>query len=99
MAELKCFNKEILEEKVFNENMGAYLQYALIATQDMMPPEKNLETVYSILIVKTAATHDSESFFIYDVARTPERARYIFDIMRDNSVTPCTAAEVLEDLL
>lgn len=96
--------KDVNEDEPFIENVydcvGNYhLQYLMIISQDPLCAEKRFSTVYSLMIVKIAKDEDAETYFAYDVARSPETARSILCVMRDNTVTPCTAYEVLDEIL
>ena len=56
------------------------------------------ENVYSIE-VNCISNIGNDSAFIFDITRTKTRADEIFRIISENSVTPCTLTEVLEEIL
>ena len=54
--------------------------------------------IYSIEII-AYTSEDSDSVFIADVSRTRSRAQEIFELLHTNIVSPCTAVDILEDIL
>ncbi|MBR4880491.1 MAG: hypothetical protein IKU19_01070 [Clostridia bacterium] len=91
--------EEIFVETAKDEAAGMDLQYIIICTA---PSEAFGEfhcDVYSLLVVKTEGTEGNESVFVYDISRTRERALEISRLLCENTVTPCTVYEVLDDIL
>ncbi len=76
-------------------NNGGVLHYKLIATPDL----DGLSRVWSLAIIRLEADGEIESCLLYDIARTAESADLIGRLFCRNGVTPCCAAEILDDLL
>ena len=91
--------EEIFIETAKDESAGIRLQYVTICTADTQLSDPVLDKVYSLLVIKTDDTYENESVFVYDIARTEDRALEIARIMCSNTVTPCTVTEVLDDIL
>ena len=78
----------------FGEEEGQ-VQYKLVNT----PEPASGGCVWSLAIIKLLPDGEVESRFVYDVARERELAMTVAEILCRNCVTPCCAAEVLDDLL
>ncbi len=99
MGRFAGFSSETFIERTCENGGGFILQYSILCTQDPVIMNPELNVVYSLLIVKHAAFDEVERFFAYDITRNAEKALHIIDMMHNNSVTPCTAYEILEELL
>ena len=92
--------EEIFVETAKDEAAGMILQYVTFCTEDTHLSDRELNKVYSLLVVKIDGTYDEhESLFVYDISRTRERALEIARVMCENAVTPCTVGEILDDIL
>lgn len=91
--------EEIFIETAKDEITGVSLQYVILCTQDPQLTDKNLNGVYSLLIIKTYGIRETETVFIYDISRTRDRALEIARVLCKNTVTPCTVQEILDDIL
>lgn len=91
--------KEAFSETVYDRLGQYYLQYCILVTEDPIPLNEEYSKVFSLAVIKTSVTEDVESYFAYDVARSYESAERIMCVMRNNTVTPCTVKEVLDDVL
>ncbi len=90
---------ETLSETVYDHLGQYYLQYCMVVTEDPVPQNEEYGTVFSLAVIKTASTEETETYFAYDVARSYDSARRIMCVMRNNTVTPCTVKDVLDDIL
>ena len=84
---------------VYDDVGSYYLQYIMISSSDITADMEELSTVYSLLIIKTEGPEEPERIFVYDIARSYDRAYEILTILKNNTVTPCTVKEVLDDIL
>ena len=84
---------------VYEEIGKYYLQYIIIESKDYTASSEEVKRVYSLLLVKSGEVDDTESVFVYDVARSYNRAYEILSVLKNNTVTPCTVTEVLDDIL
>ncbi len=91
--------EEIFIEAAKDEAAGIYLQYVILCTEEPHLSDTLLNKVYSLLVIKTDDTYENESVFVYDVSRNADRALEIARVMCQNTVTPCTVTEVLDDIL
>ncbi len=71
------------------------IHYKLTATPDL----DGIGQVWSLAIIKLLSDGEVETCYLYDIARDLESARMISDVFCRNGVTPCCAAELLDDLL
>ena len=76
-----------------------YLQYTVFATHAPILTDDRYSTVYSLLVVKSTDLDDTESFFMYDITRSYDEAQRLLNTLEHNTVTPCTAAEILEEII
>lgn len=82
------------------DHLGQYfLQYCIIVSDDPVPQHKEYSRVFSLAVIKTGVNEETESYFAYDVARSYDSAKRIMCVMRNNTVTPCTVKDVLDDVL
>ncbi len=88
-----------LIEAAIAEVPGLSLQYLLICTVDKYAADPQLKQVYSLLVISTENGFYAESVFVYDISRSRDRAEEIVRTFRDNTVTPCTVTEILDDIL
>jgi hypothetical protein len=56
------------------------------------------DNVYSLLVVMLDSYGLNDSVFLYDIARDESSACEIVEVLSKNTVTPCTAGAILEDL-
>ena len=69
------------------------------------PPKENPESdvtqsVFSLTVTKISCRdEEKESVSLHDIARNEKDALYIFDKLSRCTVTPCTAAEIVSDLI
>ena len=54
---------------------------------------------YSISVVMISGTNIREEEYIYDVARDGIESKKIFRLLSENTVTPCTVYEILDDYM
>ena len=82
-------------EKLFTTDLDGrgLLCYRTVATPD---PQGQ---VWSMAVIKLLCDGETESSFIYDIARDAASANRIAELFCRHTVTPCTAGEVMEDLL
>ena len=87
-------------QEIFESEIDAYLQYKMICTRDPFKESDTLcNKVYSIIVLKLREYDVPESFFLYDVSRSYEKAMSILNCLRNNAVTPCIAGNVLQDII
>ena len=84
------------------------LTYSLIQTKEVFllpvseetPPDPSrTRTVYSLLTVLRDGLGGCETSFIYDAAADRHTAQKLLRALRRGKVTPCTAADVVADLI
>lgn len=56
-------------------------------------------SAWSMAIIKLLWDSETETRFLYDVARDAESANKMAELFCRNAVTPCAAGEVIEDML
>ncbi len=91
--------EEIFIETAKDEGAGFDLQYVTFCTEDSRLSDEDLNKVYSLLVIKTDGTYENDSVLVYDISRSRDRALEIARVMRDNTVTPCTVRDILDDIL
>ncbi|MBQ4560898.1 MAG: hypothetical protein IJA55_01035 [Clostridia bacterium] len=91
--------EEIFVETAKDESADIQLQYAVLCTADPQVSDPVLSKVYSLLVIMTCGKCETETVFVYDISRTRDRALEITRVMCDNTVTPCTVKEILDDIL
>ena len=90
---------KVLIETAKDDITGICLQYIVLCTEDMYPADPGLNKVYSLIVIKTEGLFDREALFVYDISRSYDRAEEIARLMCANLVTPCSVAEILDDIL
>lgn len=91
--------RDMETEETYDKELNAYLQYKLVCTPDPKRSSPFSDKVYSLIIIKTAPLDEIETGFFYDIARNAEKALRILDAMLENTVTPCGATDVLENMI
>ena len=87
------FNQEIISEKETNTD-NLRLTYTLFQSKH----KRSGRHIYSVGIsVSDGDCVDSN--FVYDITRLKTKAESIFKLLYENTVTPCTLNDVLEDIL
>ena len=82
-------------ERLFTTDLDGrgMLCYRTVSTPD---PQGR---AWSMAIIKMQQDGETESSFIYDIARDAATANRIAELFCRHTVTPCTAGEVMDDLL
>ena len=82
-------------EKLFTTDFDGRgkISYRTVATPDSQG------FAWSMAIIKLQNDSEIETRFLYDVARDAETANRMAEIFCRNTVTPCLAGEVIEDML
>ena len=82
-------------ERLFTTDLDGrgMLCYRTVSTPD---PQGR---AWSMAIIKLLSDGETESRFIYDIARDGESANRMAELFCRNTVTPCAASDVLDDLL
>lgn len=78
---------------------GIHLQYQVIETDDPIICDSCWKKVYSILVIKSVSFDEREIAFVYDVSRNRRTAERIAEVLKENTVTPCTVKEILDDIM
>lgn len=99
MQGLKTSGYVKFSDEIYLERIGTYLQYNIVVSKDPCINEKSLSKVYSLLVVMTTQERKCENIFVYDISRIEETAVKIMHTLSENSVTPCTVLEILDELL
>lgn len=86
-------------EEIFSDEINGYLQYKIISTRDPYIKDKTVSTVYSIAVIELKEIDIPEYFFMYDIARSRDKALTILNCLQRNAVTPCLAGNVLQDII
>ncbi|MBQ3100183.1 MAG: hypothetical protein IJC50_04250 [Clostridia bacterium] len=82
-------------ERLFTTDFdgSGVIHYRTLATPDRQG------IAWSMAIIKLQNDSEIESGFLYDVARDAQTANRMAELFCRNAVTPCTAQEVMEDML
>lgn len=80
------------------------LVYRLLRSLDLADGEKLVtkdkrQYIYSLSIVMISGSDKREEEYIYDISRERDEARKMFRLLSENTVTPCTVYEVLDEYL
>lgn len=86
-------------EQFYDRELGAYLQYKIVCTPDPVISDSLLDKVYSLLMIKFEAIDSVETKFFYDITRNREKAGKILNALHSHAVTPCTADELLQEMV
>ena len=91
--------EEIFSKAVKDEGSGLCLMYSILSCDDPLRTDMDYNRIYSLSITEYAGMLDYESVFVFDVTRIRERALEIARLMCENTVTPCTVYDILDDIL
>ncbi|MBR6513232.1 MAG: hypothetical protein IKT46_00210 [Clostridia bacterium] len=91
--------EEIFTEVAKDTDADIELRYSIISSVDAGNIDRDLNKVYSLLIIAISETWGNDSLLVYDISRTAQRAVEIARLMCQNTVTPCTAYDILDDIL
>lgn len=91
--------EEVFTETAKDSVADINLRYSIIVSDDLNVDGHNLDKVYSLLIIETSEVWGNDTVFVYDITRTEQRAVEIAMLMCENTVTPCTAYDILDDIL
>jgi len=78
---------------------GIHLRYILTCTEDMSESD-GFNIIYSLEVSsKDCDTMDWETEYLEDISRNQIEALRLFELFANETVMPCTARYIMEDLL
>lgn len=91
--------KEVFLYDEYMLTQDIVIHYMSICTPDLNNNQTKTNRVYSALIILNENGTDTETKFIYDIARTQEKANRMMVLLSRNGVTPNNALDIINEIL